>query len=477
LNQFNPLVEPLPWWHGFYRRIRLVPWWLQYNRESAEQIGLADKIIESSTNMGLDVKLVRKIIRHAVSEFTKHGLGVDYYGYHNIDHELEVAYITLVAANGQKRQDYKFSQKDLITLFMAALFHDYDPLKRFDKPHEDSVESFIRNDGKIKRFIDDLEISIDIVIALIYRTAYPFKGIIADQANKRIQKLLTSAGISANDITIRKHYQDLGWFLSISDRIAGYCLGNFEHSKEIARRNVHSLGWHPALINEESVKYFSALKEEKEMVERVLEGMPDEYRKNFFNNVEAFKESWEEEVNIRNSIRRKELSLISAVDKIEDNLDAYITLSIQSIHRELPAPIHLSEEKFMRSLSDSNTILITLRIEDGKIVGYVKGGPLENYKLRSGTRDENWGKKNTAYMEWISIKPGYWGETGGHLLRLHFLQEARRRGYRFVTSYVHRNVIIDRINRGERILIVQKYDPDRLDYYRADLTSLVRQYP
>ena len=427
--------------------------------------------------MRLDVKLVRKIIRHAVSEFTKHGLGVDYYGYHNINHELEVAYITLVAANGQKRQDYKFSQKDLITLFIAALFHDYDPLKRFDKPHEDSVESFIRNDGKIKRFIDDLEISIDIVIALIYRTAYPFKGIIADQANERIQELFTSAGISDNDITIRKHYQDLGWFLSVSDRIAGYCLGNFEHSKELARRNVHSLGWHPALINEESVKYFSVLKEEKEMVERVLEGMPDEYRKNFFDNVEAFKESWEEEVNIRNSIRRKELSLISAVDKIEDNLDAYITLSIQSIHRELPAPIHLSEEKFMRSLSDSNTILITLRIEDGKIVGYVKGGPLENYKLRSGTRDENWGKKNTAYMEWISIKPGYWGETGGHLLRLHFLREARRRGYRFVTSYVHRNVIIGRINRGERIIIVQKYDPDRLDYYRADLISLVLQYP
>jgi Acetyltransferase (GNAT) family len=427
--------------------------------------------------MRLDAKLVRKIIRHAVSEFTKHGLGVDYYGYHNIDHELEVAYITLVAANGQKRQDHKFSQKDLITLFIAALFHDYDPLKRFDKPHEDSVESFIRNDGKIKRFIDDLEINIDIVIALIYRTAYPFKGIIADQANKRIQELFTSAGISDNDITIRKHYEELGWFLSISDRIAGYCLGNFEHSKELARRNVHSLGWHPALINEESVKYFSALKEEKEMVERVLEGLPDEYRKNFFDNVEAFKESWEKEVNIRNSIRRKELSLISAVDKIEDNLDAYITLSIQSIHRDLPAPIRLSEEKFMRSLSDSNTILITLRIEDGNIVGYVKGGPLENYKLRSGTRDENWGKKNTAYMEWISIKPGYWGETGGHLLRLHFLQEARRRGYRFVTSYVHRNVIIGRINRGERIMIVQKYDPDRLDYYRTDLISLVLQYP
>ena len=35
----------------------------------------------------------------------------------------------------------------------------------------------------------------------------------------------------------------------------------------------------------------------------------------------------------------------------------------------------------------------------GEIVGYVKGGGLENYHLDRGTHDENWGKKNTAYME------------------------------------------------------------------------------
>ena len=36
LEQFNPLVEPLSWWYGFYRRIRLVPWWLRYNIGMAE---------------------------------------------------------------------------------------------------------------------------------------------------------------------------------------------------------------------------------------------------------------------------------------------------------------------------------------------------------------------------------------------------------------------------------------------------------
>ena len=50
--------------------------------------------------MNLEKKWAKKIIRHAVSEFSKKGLGLDYYGYHNIDHELESTYFTLLAANG-----------------------------------------------------------------------------------------------------------------------------------------------------------------------------------------------------------------------------------------------------------------------------------------------------------------------------------------------------------------------------------------
>ena len=75
-------------------------------------------------------------------------------------------------------------------------------------------------------------------------------------------------------------------------------------------------------------------------------------------------------------------------------------------------------------------------------------------------------------MEWISIKPGFWGETGGHILRIEFLKEAKRRGYLYVSSYVHRNVIQHRIKRGENIELVQRYDPDKLDYYRVDLGSI-----
>jgi hypothetical protein len=480
----NPLAQSISWKYGFQKRLKLFPWWLRYNIGIAEEAVLKDKIIQLGTDIGLQNKWISRVVRNAVSEFSKKGLGSDYYGYHNINHELEAAYFTLLAVNYGKVKNKnnndnnaKFNQEDIKYLFVAALYHDYDPTKRFDKPHEDSVEWFLRNDNTVKKFIMDIGINIDIVIALIHRTAYPFKSKIAEYAKKRMQELFTCAGIGENDYVKRQHYERLGWFLSVSERIAGYALGNFEHAMELARRNAHALGWHPSLINEESVKYFSSLKEEQDMVEFVLEGIPDVYKNNFFNNIQAFKNAWQEEISIRDSVRKGEITLVATVEgKIEGKFyDPYLIQPILDIFRELPAPIRINEAKFRKTISDRNTILITLRVNDksGEIVGYVKGGPLEKYELRRGTHDVNLGKNNTVYMEWISIKPGYWGATGGHLLRLEFLKEARRRGYTFVTSYVHRNVIARRIKEGEKIEVVQKYNPDNLDYYRLDLRELV----
>jgi hypothetical protein len=485
----NPLAEPPSFWYQFYKRVKLFPWWIRYNIGIAKEAIIKDKIIELGTEMGLQDKWLDRIIRHAVSEFSKKGLGSDYYGYHNIDHELEAAYFTLLAADGQNKkqleklgQNSKFSQEDIKYLFVAALFHDYDPLKQSDKPREDAIEGFIRNDCKIRNFIDAVGININIVIAIIHRTAYPFNGKTAHYAEKRMQQLFEYAGIDKKDTKTRKHYNDLGWFLSISERIAGYSLGGLEHSMELARTNAHALGWHPSRIHEESVKYFSMLKEEKEMFENVLYSVPDQYQKNFFENTAAFKQAWVNEIYIRNSIRRNKIILTPVVEKIGvDNnkyiLDTNIQETIFNLHRELHPPIGIkNEQRFKKSLNHKDTILITLRAKDHdrdeQIVGYVKGGQLETYQLRRGTHDDNFGKRNTAYMEWISIKPGFWGETGGHILRIEFLKESKRRGYTYVSSYVHRNVLQHRIERGENIEVVQKYDPDKLDYYRVDMTSL-----
>jgi hypothetical protein len=212
-----------------------------------------------------------------------------------------------------------------------------------------------------------------------------------------------------------------------------------------------------------------------------LYAVSDDYKKNFFDNVAAFKEAWAKEIEVRNSIRRNKISLTTVAEKVEgkDGLDPHTKESVLDIYRKSHRPVGISSERqFRKSLDSNDTILISLRVKDNndeiseEIVGYVKGGPLENYQIRHGTHDTNLGKKNTAYMEWISIRPGFWGETGGHVLRMEFLREAKHRGYAYVTSYVHRNVVMQRINKGENIEIVQKYDPDKLDYYRIDLNTM-----
>ena len=126
---------------------------------------------------------------------------------------------------------------------------------------------------------------------------------------------------------------------------------------------------------------------------------------------------------------------------------------------------------------DDLAVLVTLRINasDGKIIGYAKGGPLEQYQLRPGTADINYGLKNTAYLEGMSVTEGFWGGTAGHFLRIKFLNEAMNSGYKFVTGYAHRDVILQRKKKMEMIEIVHKYDPDKLDYYRIDLNNLIFQ--
>ena len=102
---YNPLAEPLSAWYQFYKRLKLFPWWIRYNIGITKEAVIKNKIIKIGTAMGLQDKWMDRTIRHAVSEFSKKGLGSDYYGYHNIDHELEATYFTLLAANGQQKRE------------------------------------------------------------------------------------------------------------------------------------------------------------------------------------------------------------------------------------------------------------------------------------------------------------------------------------------------------------------------------------
>jgi len=479
----SPPDEDSNTFNGIYRRIKLAPWWISYNFGIAKEAVLQDKILELASNMGLQDKWVKKVVRHVVAEFSKAGMGPDYYGYHSIDHELEATYFTLLAAKGLKDdQTLIHKDKDVNYLFVAALFHDFDPTKESIKPKEESIEQFLRHDRMIQKFIQDVRISIDIVMALIYRTAYPFQGENKEKAMKRMQELFTNAGIPESDLKTIRHYEDLGWFLSVAERVAGYALGDFARAADLAKRNAHALGWHSSLINFESVNYFSRLKEERPMVDLILQAVPEEYKKRFHDNVAGFTRAWEKEVEIRSLVRNKQLVPVPVVEETRSGLEPDLKETLLRLCRELPPTIRMEEDDFRKSLMRSDTLLVTLRINDnqGAVVGYAKGGSLEAYKLREGTYDENKGKLNTIYLEPMSIEPGYWGVGGGQLLRQKFVSEAKKRGYQFVTAYTHREVIKGRMSgrvierrmtKGEPIQIICKY-PDWRDYYRLNLAEI-----
>lgn len=196
------------------------------------EVLVPDKIVELAVEIGLNYGAAKDILNHVISEFSNNGIGNEYYGYHGITHELEVTFFTLLSAKFHFEQK-EFSQNDINTLFIATLPHDFDPSKEFDKPHNDNVELFIRDDKELSRLIVPFEIDLNIVLALIHRTTYPFKGKHKEHALKRMQELFSLAGVHRNDTITSTHYEELGRFLSICDRIAGYSLGDFMYANEL----------------------------------------------------------------------------------------------------------------------------------------------------------------------------------------------------------------------------------------------------
>ena len=440
-----------------YKKIVNAPWWISYKLGIIPAARLQDKIQELASDMGINKRWVGKLLNYIITQFTLKFKDQDYYGYHTLEHELEAAYISLLAA----KNDPFMSYKDEFYLLVSALLHDMDPYKDHDKPHEFSVERYIRSDDNLKKMIMDGGLDVDVVIAMIHRTAYPFKDKIAENAMARIDELLKGKD--------KEHYINLGWFLSVCERIAGYAIGDFRRSVELAIRNAHALNWHPSVINRESVKFFNNLiNDDKVMFDRVINDLPKEVRNNFFSNVSKFQRAWEEECRIRDLILSNKIRLYPMIEDTS-NVNGNIIEHVNRLYNFLPLHLRLRASNPKRINKDS--LLITLRSTNSNdpIVGYAKGGPLENYKLRQNTVDENVGRYNTIYLEPLIVMPGYWDAGGGHMLRKMFIIEAKKRGYEYLTSYSHRKVLERRIARGEPIEIVCKFNPDMLDYYRLNL--------
>ncbi len=433
---------------------------------------LRNEIVDLADLMGLDNPAFTKMLDFTIELFDSQGLGMDYYGYHNIEHELEVTYVTLVASNWKSVLN-PINQEDLKYLYTSALFHDFDPEKSVDKPHEESVLKFLSSNDELKKFLEEVKLDLNIIKALILRTTFPWKGEFKENAERQIQQCFEESEITRNNKKIQDHYMRLGWFLSIVDRISGYALGDFSKGMEMAKKNAHALAWHPSLIVQRSVSYFEdLLNNESEMCERVLSSLPKHMRKNFMHNVLSFLKLREQEILIHADFVYDNLKIKPTIELMNTRKDPDFIKSLLAIYEELPKPLQIAKENFEETVKDQAILISTIRLGDNKgpIIGFAKGGPLENYEiLRDKVSDENFGKNNTIFFEPIAIKMGYWGHHCGSELRHLFTMQAHSKKFKYLTSFALRDVIKKRSETHEQAKFVKQFNPERWDYYRIEL--------
>ena len=437
-------------------------------QEFANSPSLRNGIFDLLSSVKLTTDANVKLLDYTIQLFKNNGLFSDYYGYHNVDHELEVTYVTLLSGIHALADGY-LTLDDLNHLYAAALLHDFDPKKAMDKPHEKNVIQFISKDQTIQQLLTDANLDQNLICALISRTVYPWKGDIITSTKKLIQNYFSKSKIK-KDKKQQEHFQKLGHFLSVSDRIGGYSLGDFQKAMDMAKMNAHSSSWHPAFIVRRSVSFFEdMLNNESDMCQRVLYGLPKHMRKNLLDNIVSFMKLRQDELQIYNQFVYDGLPLVPCIEKnivTEDIADALL-----SIYRELPKPLQFTRDDFTESIQDPDTILNTLRVGDanGPIVGFSKGGPLEKYDFDLQFEDKNRGKNNTVFLEPVAIKNGYWGFHGGREIRQLFMMQVQSKGYKFMTSFAMRDVIEERKKNEKNVVFVKKFDPERWDYFRVTL--------
>lgn len=422
---------------------------------------------------GIDSDCFIQMLDYTIELFETQGLGTDYYGYHNINHELEVTYVTMLVANRDTINE--FTIDDLKYLYVAALFHDFDPQKSVDKPHEQNVIKFISSDKKLRQLLDDAKIDIEIIKVLIHRTTYPWRDRWREDAEIQIMECFRNSTIAKNDTIFQDHVMYLGAYLSVIDRLGGYSLGDFSKAMDMAKMNAHALGWKPSLMVKRAVEYFEELLgNESDMSKMILRILPKPMRKNFFDTVLSFMKLRQQEIKIQADVAYENLKLLPTIENTKTRRNPEFIKSLHSIFRELPKPLQFGGDDFEGSIKNMDTILTTLRLDtpDGEIIGFAKGGALEEYKLRPEITDENHGKKNTIFLEPIALKRGYWGLKGGSEMRHMFVMLAHAKKYKYMTSFALRDVVKGRVNKENAEFVVQ-FDPERWDYYRVKLEQTI----
>jgi len=431
---------------------------------------LKNEVIRLAEKNGFNEPCYKIMLDYTINNLQSSGLGEKYYGYHNIDHLLEIPLGVLLVCDS--KQISNISSEDLKYLFISAIFHDFEPNKIIDKPSEDNVLKNLSSDHVIKNLITQSGTDFEIIKAMILRTAYPWSGEVKENGEKSMQKCFEHSKLTKNNQEKQDHYTWLGSLLSVIDRMTSYALGDFSKAMHVAKMNSHALGWHPEVLVQRSVVYFDDLiKNELKMSNLVLQCLSKEMGDNFMKNIQGFTELRDQEIKIQSDFANKKLKFVTKMEHVKTKQDVKFVNKLNTIFLQLPRPLRFNENNFIESLTDSETILTTLRLNtlDGSIIGFAKGGPLENYKLRSEINDLNHGKRNTIFLEPIAVSMGYWGLGAGHRLRQSFLMQSHTMNYNYLTSFAFRDVIESRVNGMEKAEFVTKFDPERWDYYRVSL--------
>lgn len=425
------------------------------------------KSVLTSCNIG---ETYVRMLDYTIELFETQGLGTDYYGYHNIDHELEVAYGVLLMGRHYLEKG-EMTVRQVQYMFAAALLHDFDPQKTVDKPHESSVINYITLDKNLGTLVREADLDMEIIKILILRTTYPWKGPHKINASKDIAECFKRSTIRDSPGR-QEEVMQMGWLLSVTDRIAGYAMGDFNRSVELAKINAHASAWHPSLIVCRSVAYFEdLLNSESDMLACVLKAFPKNMRKGFFETVQGFMALRQEEIKIQAKYVFENLKLVPVIENSVSRNDQKFIESLRAIYEELPRPLQFTKDRFAESIRDPRYILNTLHLNspDGEIVGFAKGGALELYDLRPEVKDENRGLGNTVFLEPLSIKMGYWGMGGGSEMRHMFVMQAHAMKFKYLTSFALRDVIRKRKESQEDVEFVTLFDPERWDYYRINI--------
>ncbi|MBC8517151.1 MAG: HD domain-containing protein [Nitrosopumilus sp.] len=429
---------------------------------------MRNEILSLMVEAGLDDDCYVEMLDYTIDLFESQGLGTEYYGYHNINHELEVTYVSLLAV---KQKKIEFTNEDIKYLYVSALFHDFDPQKSVDKPHEESVLKFISMDKKLRQLINEANLDLEIIKILILRTTYPWSGKLKENAEQQIRQCFEKSDLTRNNLSYQEHIMEMGWYLSVVDRISGYALGDFAKAMQMAKMNAHALAWRPSLIVRSAVAYFEELlNKETDMVKGILKILPKEMRKNFFDTVLSFMKIRQQEITIQADHSYENLKLVPTIESMGTRQDPKFIKTLYEIFMELPTPLQFEKENFEKSVKNPQVIINTLRLngKDGEIIGFSKGGPLENYKLREEIRDENYGLGNTVFLEPLALKMGYWGLKGGSEMRHMFIMQSHSMKFKYMTSFALRDVINSRIDK-EQAEFVTLFDPERWDYYRIKI--------